>query len=146
MKMIEIVELKVKDKTPLFLEVDVPPKCMPLLVGDPKGETLLKWVEKPSNRESVLTWGIEASVKEVIEAMLGIALDRSEKEHWGIKQGSFTDAEQRLNELGIDEVTTTNNVVHPKDPSMLGTVIVAGGKCFPVIHNASRGICVLDDY
>ena len=117
--MIEIVELKVKDKTPLFLEVDVPPKCMPLLVGDPKGETLLKWVEKPSNRESVLTWGVEASVKQVIEAMLGIALNRSEKEQWGIKQDSFTNAEQRLNELGIDEVITTNNVVHPKDPSML---------------------------
>lgn len=143
--MIEIVELKVKDKTPLFLEVDVPPKCMPLLVGSPKGETLLKWVEKPSNRESVLTWGVEAPVKEVIEAMLRIALDRSEKEQWGIKQDSFTNAEQRLNELGIDEVITTNNVVHPKDPSMLGTIIVAGGKCFPVIHNVSRGICVLMD-
>ena len=142
--MIEVVELQVKGKTPVFMEVDVPPKCKPLLVGAPKGDALLKWVEQPSNRESVLTWGIEASVKEVIEAMLGIALDRSEKELWGIKQGSFTDAEQRLNELGIDEVITTNNVVHPKDPSMLGTVIVAGGKCFPVIHNVSRGICVLD--
>ena len=142
--MIEIVELQVKGKTPVFMEVDVPPKCMPLLVGNPKGETLLKWVEKPSNRESVLTWGIEASVNEVIEAMLGIALVRSEKEQWGIKQGSFTDAEHRLNELGITEVTTTDNIVHPKDPSMLGTVIVAGGKCFPVIHNVSRGICVLN--
>ena len=141
--MIEIVELQVKGKTPVFMEVEVPPKCKPLLVGAPKGDALLKWVEQPSNRESVLTWGIEASVKEVIEAMLGIALVRSEKEQWGIKQGSFTDAEHRLNELGITEVTTTDNIVHPKDPSMLGTVIVAGGKCFPVIHNVSRGICVL---
>ena len=141
--MIEIVEIQVKGKTPVFMEVDVPPKCMPLLVGNPKGDDLLKWVEQPSTRESVLTWGIEASVKEVIEAMLGLALDRSEKDLWGIKQSSFTDAEQRLNELGIDEVTTTDNVVHPKDPSMLGTIIVAGGKCFPVIHNVSRGLCIL---
>ena len=141
--MIEVIELKIKGKTPVFMEVEVPPKCMPLLVGNPKGSGILKWVEQPSNRESVLTWGIDASVNEVIEAMLGITLDRSEKEQWGIKQGSFTDAEQRLNELGINEVITTDNVVHPKDPSMLGTIIVAGGKCFPVIHNASRGICVL---
>lgn len=141
--MIEIVELQVKGKTPVFMEVEVPPKCMPLLVGNPKGEGLLKWVEKPSNRESVLTWGIEASVNDVLEAMLGLALDRSEKDQWGIKQDSFTNAEQRMNELGIDEITTTNNIVHPKDPSMLGTVIVAGGKCFPVIHNVSRGLCVL---
>ncbi len=141
--MIEIVELQVKGKTPVFMEVEVPPKCMPLLVGNPKGEGLLKWVEKPSNRESVLTWGIEASVNDILEAMLGLALDRSEKDQWGIKQDSFTNAEQRMNELGIDEIATTNNIVHPKDPSMLGTVIVAGGKCFPVIHNVSRGLCVL---
>ena len=75
--------------------------------------------------------------------MVGLALERSEKEEWGIKQSSFSNAEQRMNELGIDEVITTNNVVHPKDPSMLGTVIVAGGKCFPIIHNVSRGLCVL---
>ena len=59
--MIEIVELQVKGKTPVFMEVEVPPKCMPLLVGNPKGDDLLKWVEQPSNRKSVLTWGIEAS-------------------------------------------------------------------------------------
>ena len=141
--MIEIVEMKIKGKTPLFLEVNVPPKCMPLLVGNPKEDGLLKWVEQPSNRESVLTWGVNASVKEVIEAMLGFALDRSEKEQWGIKQSSFTSAEQRLNELGIDEVTTTDNLVHPKDPSMLGTIIVVGEKCFPVIHNVRRGLCIL---
>lgn len=142
--MIEIVELQVKGKTPVFMEVEVPPKCMPILVGNPKGDGLLKWVEQPSNRESVLTWGIDASVGEVVEAMVGLALERGEKDSWGIKQGSFTDAEQRMNELGIEGLNTTNNVVHPKDPSMLGTVIVAGGKCFPVIHNASRGLCVLD--
>ena len=143
MMMIEIVELQVKGKTPVFMEVEVPPKCMPLLVGNPKGDDLLKWVEQPSNRKSVLTWGIEATFKEVLEAMVGLALERSEKEEWGIKQSSFSNAEQRMNELGIDEVITTNNVVHPKDPSMLGTVIVAGGKCFPIIHNVSRGLCVL---
>ena len=141
--MIEIVEIQVKGKTPVFMEVEVPPKCMPLLVGNPKGDGLLTWVEQPSNRESVLTWGIEASVGEVLKAMLSLALDRSEKDQWGIKQDSFTNAEQRMNELGIDDIMTTDNIVHPKDPSMLGTVIVAGGKCFPVIHNVSRGLCVL---
>lgn len=141
--MIEVIELKIKGKTPVFMEVEVPPKCMPLLVGNPKGSGLLKWVEQPSNRESVLTWGIEASVSEVIETMVGYALARSEKEQWGVMQESYTSAEQRLNDLGIDEIITTDNVVHPRDPSMLGTVIVAGGKCFPVIHNVSRGLCVL---
>ena len=143
--MIEVIELKIKGKTPVFMEVEVPPKCMPLLVGNPKGSGLLKWVEQPSNRESVLTWGIEASVSEVIETMVGYALARSEKEQWGVMQESYTEAEQRLNDLGIEEIITTDNVVHPRDPSMLGTVIVAGGKCFPVIHNVSRGLCVLLD-
>ena len=143
--MIEVIELKIKGKTPVFMEVEVPPKCMPLLVGNPKGSGLLKWVEQPSNRESVLTWGIEASVSEVIETMVGYALARSEKEQWGVMQESYTSAEQRLNDLGIEEIITTDNVVHPRDPSMLGTVIVAGGKCFPVIHNVSRGLCVLLD-
>lgn len=143
--MIEILELKVKGKTPVFMEVDVPPKCMPLLVGNPKGDELLKWVEQPSNRETVLTWGIKASVNEVLEAMLSLTTQRDEKEDWGVKQGSFSDAEKRMNSLGINDLLTTNNVVHPKDPSMLGTIIVAGGKCFPVIHNASRGLCVLKE-
>ena len=141
--MIEIVELQSNGKTPLFLEEDVPPKCMPLLVGNPKGNSLLKWVEQPSNRESVLTWGIEASVKDVIDSMIELTLERSEKENWSVKQDSFSSAEKRMNDLGISEVITTENIVHPKDSSMLGTVIVSGKKCFPVIHNVSRGLCVL---
>ncbi len=142
--MIEILEIQVKGKTPLFLEVEVPPKCMPLLVGAPKGDGLLKWVEQPSNRGSVLTWGVEATVKDVLEAMVSHTLDRSKKDDWGVKQESFSSAEQRMNDLGIEEVVSTDNMVHPRDSSMLGTVIVAGGKCFPVIHNASRGLCVLE--
>lgn len=141
--MIEIVELQVKGKTPVFMEVEVPPKCMPILVGNPKGDALLKWVEKPSNRESVLTWGIDASVGEVVESMVSLTLERGEEDSWGVRQESFSNAEQRMNGLGIEGLNTTNNIVHPSDPSLLGTIIVAGGKCFPVIHNASRGICVL---
>jgi hypothetical protein len=142
--MIEILELKLKGKTPLFLEVEVPPKCKPLLVGAPKGKSLLKWVEQPSNRDSVLTWGLDASVNDVLEVMVSLTLTRDEKEDWGVKQDSFTNAEKRLNELGIDEVVVTDHIVHPKDSSMLGTIIVAGGKCFPVIHNVSRGLCILN--
>lgn len=141
--MIEIVELKVKGKTPVFMEVEVPLKCMPLLVGNPKGDDLLKWVEQPSNRGSVLTWGIDASVSDILDTMVRLTTQRNEKDQWGVKQESFSNAEERMNDLGILEVMTTGNVVHPKDPSMLGTIIVAGGKCFPVIHNASRGLCVL---
>ncbi len=141
--MIEIVELQVKGKTPVFMEVDVPVKCMPLLVGNPKGGDLLKWVEQPSNRGSVLTWGIDASVSDILDTMVCLTTQRGEKDQWGVKQESFSNAEKRMNDLGILEVITTDNVVHPKDPSMLGTIIVAGGKCFPVIHNASRGLCVL---
>jgi len=144
MMMIEILELKLKGKTPLFLEVEVPPKCKPLLVGAPKGDYLLKWVEQPSNRDSVLTWGLDASVNDVLEVMVSLTLTRDEKEGWGVKQDSFTNAEKRLNELGIDELVVTDNMVHPKDSSMLGTIIVAGGKCFPVIHNISRGLCILN--
>lgn len=145
MKMLEIVKMTGNKNTPLFLEVNVPPLCMPLLVGDPKGEKLLKWVEEPSNRESVLTWGMEATPEEVIRVMLEMVKERGNQEQWEIYHRSEEDALKRLEDMGIEEGVVDGLVAHPKDPALLGTLILIGDRCFPVIHNTRRGLGFVDE-
>jgi hypothetical protein len=139
--MIEILKLK-KTKTPLVLEVDVPPLCKPLLVGDPK-EGTLKWVESPSNRNTVLTWGQDCSVEEAVSQMVFMTLERSKAEGWGVEQPTLASATERLASLGILEVESREGIVFPKDPSFLGSLIVIGDRLFPVFHNVRRGVCVV---
>ena len=70
----EIVKVENK-KAPLFLEIPVPPYCTPILVC---GSTL-KWVEKASKKQTVITCFLTGSVKDVsdkcIEAIKEKALD-----------------------------------------------------------------------
>lgn len=139
--MLEIVKLK--GNAPLLLEVSVPPLCVPLLVGNPKGTSLLTWVERASSKDTIMTWGIEATPEAILSEMVKMALDRSSSEGWGVRQKSFADAEKRLLSLGIDQIQVSNTLVHPKAPSLLGSLILAGNKCFPVIHNIGRGLCVV---
>lgn len=140
--MIEVVRLKGKGKTPLFMEVDVPPMCKPLLVGSSK-EGILRWVESPSNRNTVLTWGQDSSLEEVVTEMIKMALERSLEESWGVLQDSEEEAMQRMSEVGIEDIIVREGLVFPKDPSILGSVIIIENKIFPVLHNVKRGICVI---
>ena len=140
--LVEIV--KMKGNPPLFLEAQVPPLCTPLLVGDPKGRALLKWVEKPSSKETILTWGVEATPEQVVDEMVSMACARDKLDSWGISQPTAQSAELRMRSLGVDEVTMSGNLVHPTDPTLLGSIIVIGGKCFPVLHNVRRGLCVVE--
>jgi len=139
--MIEILRLK-KSKTPLVLEVDAPPLCKPLLVGDPKGG-VLKWVETPSKRNTVLTWGQECSIEEAVARMLSMVIERGKVEGWGVEQPTLASAVERLQSLGIREVESREGIVFPKDPSFLGSMILIGDRLFPVLHNVRRGICVV---
>lgn len=139
--MIEILRLK-KSKTPLVLEVDVPPLCKPLLVGDPKGK-ILKWVENPSNRNTVLTWGQDCSIEEAVARMVSMVIERGDKEGWGVEQPTLASAVERLRSLGIREVESREGIVFPKDPSFLGSMIIIGDRLFPVLHNVRRGVCVV---
>ena len=140
--LVEVV--KMKGNPPLFLEAQVPPLCTPLLVGDPKGRALLKWVEKPSVKDTILTWGLEATLEEVIDAMVEMACARDKLDDWGISQPTVQNAQARMEALGVDEVSVSGNLVHPTDPTLLGSIIVIGGKCFPVLHNIRRGLCVIE--
>jgi hypothetical protein len=140
--MIEILKLK-KSKTPLVLEVDVPPLCRPLLVGNPSKDSVLRWVEAPSKRDTVLTWGQECPVEETVARMVTMVIERGAKEGWGIEQPSLASAVERLRSLGITEVESKEGLVYPKDPSFLGSVIVIGDRSFPVLHNVRRGFCVV---
>ena len=140
--MIEIIKLK-KDKTPLVLEVNVPPLCKPLLIGNPRESKLLRWVESPSNRSTVLTWGLDSSVEEIVEKMLEMTIERSSLEGWGVVQPDLPSAISRIKDMGIEEYESSEGLVFPKDPSILGSIIVVKDRFFPVIHNVKRGICVV---
>ena len=60
---LEVIHMR-KQKTPLMLEMPVPEKSFPYLVGNPKNdESNLKWVEQPSARSTVLSWGRECSLR-----------------------------------------------------------------------------------
>jgi len=141
--MIEVVRLKSKGKTPLFMEVDVPPMCKPLLVGSSKGG-VLRWVETPSNRNSVLTWGQDSSLEEVVSEMVKMTIKRSSEESWGVLQADEESAAQRMSDIGIEDILIREGLVFPRDPSILGSVIIMDNKLFPVLHNVKRGICVIN--
>ena len=46
-----------KPKSPIMLEMPVPEKSFPYLVGNPKKEGVLTWVETASTRGTVLFLG-----------------------------------------------------------------------------------------
>ena len=135
--------MRIKGEAPLFLEAQVPPLCSPILVGDPKGNSLMRWVEKASSRGTVYTWGVEATLDQVVGLMVSMAQSRSFKEGWGVDQLDTGKAKDRLKVLGVDEISVSGNLVHPTDPTLLGTVVLIGGKCFPILHNTRRALCVL---
>lgn len=141
--MFEVIRMESK-KTPLAIEVEVPPKCSPILVGNPKTDSLLRWVESPSRRGTVMSWGFPVKDAPILKEVLNMTLERSQSEGWGVIQGSLQLATERLKDLGIEEVESTNQVVHPKDPTLLGSLIIIGDMCFPVIHNARRALSVIN--
>jgi hypothetical protein len=64
-------------------------------------------------------------------------------DEWNIEQSDISRARERMSDLGIDEIDSEGNLVFPKDPSLFGSMILSGGKVFPVIHNASRALCII---
>jgi len=128
-----------------MIEVKVPPKCHPILIGNHRQEGgVLQWVEKPSKKSTVISWGVDANLKDVVDDMIRLTLDRSETEGWEVPQTDLKSARKRMLSLGIEEVEMTDNLVHPTDKSLLGTIVIIGDKCFPVIHNANRALCVVN--
>jgi len=142
---LEIIKLEKKDKTPLFLEIPVPEKTYPYLVGNPKKEgSLLSWAEKPSPRNTILSWGLECKIEEIICEMVEISKKRNNSENWGLNHISIKEAKAYFKDIGIDEVQINNNIISPKDPSLLGSIILIGEKKYPLIHNVRRGLGILE--
>lgn len=142
----EVVQVEVdpQGKTPLFLEIPVPEKTFPYLVGNPKKDsTILRWVEAPSTRGSVLTWGLSCPLSEVVKAMVEMTIERDKSEKWDVAHIQIAQARTRMESLGITETRQVGNLLVPQDPSLLGTILVLKGLLFPVIHNPSRGFCLL---
>ncbi len=140
---LEVIHMR-KQKTPLMLEMPVPEKSFPYLVGNPKNdEPNLKWVEQPSARNTVLSWGRECSLEEIVSEMRTMIIDRGNSEKWDVNHIYINTAEQRMSSLGISEVRQVEDMIVPQDPSLLGCIIVIGTKKYPLIHNPSRGLVVL---
>lgn len=125
-----------------MMEIKVPPKCSPILVAFPSDNGNLRWVERPSNRDTVLTWGLEEDPLKVFQMILEEIKTRSSE--WSIIQSDLGSAVKRMNDLGIDEVESDENLVYAKDVSLFGSMILSGGKVFPVIHNAPRAITIIN--
>ena len=140
---LEIIHMR-KSKVPLMLEMPVPEKSFPYLVGNPKNdESNLKWVEQPSARNTVLSWGRECSLEDIVSEMRAMIINRGNLENWDINHIYLNTAEQRMTSLGISEVRQVEDMLVPKDPSLLGCIVVIGTKKYPLIHNPSRGLVVL---
>jgi len=134
-------------KQPLMLSIDVPPLCTPVLVGNHRGVRegdRLRWVESLPKSGQVLTWRVPYPEEGVlIDEIIDKTVNRALEEGWDVLQQDFESAKRYLNSLGIEEVRQIGNLVVPKDPSLLGTLIISNNFCFPVIHNLKRGICII---
>ena len=140
---LEIIHMR-KQKTPLMLEMPVPEKSFPYLVGNPKNDSSnLTWVEQPSARNTVLSWGRECSLDDIIEEMKSMIINRGNSEKWDVNHIYINTAEQRMSSLGISETRQVEDMIVPQDPSLLGCIVVIGTKKYPLIHNPSRGLVVL---
>jgi hypothetical protein len=141
---LEILEIK-NQKTPILLELPVPEKSFPYLVGNTKENTLpLTWAEHPSPRNTTISWGVSCSIEEIISCMFELCKNRGEIEKWENFQICENDAKAHLSQLGITETRLINgNILVPSDPSLLGSIIIVGNKKFPLIHNPYRGICFI---
>lgn len=144
--MLEVIEYKIKKKAPLFLEIPVPPLTFPYLVGNPKKESdrLLSWAEKPSKNNTVLSWGMQVSIEEIIAEVKKLTLERNKTSNWGLDHIYLKDAVQFLKSQGIEEIIKQGNTISPKDPSLLGSIIIIKNRKYPLIHNVSRGLCFFE--
>jgi hypothetical protein len=146
-EILEVYELKTARKV-LMLSIEVPPLCTPMLVGNPKGTkgNMLKWVEKIPSNNNVITWGLaDLNEGEILAEIKTKVLERSHAEGWDILCKDLPSARARMRDQGIDETKQIEDILVPKDPSLLGSVIFIGDLCFPVIHNVSRGLLVIKD-
>jgi hypothetical protein len=142
-KILEIIHMK-KSKAPVMLEMPVPEKSFPYLVGNPKKEgESLTWVEAPNARGTILSWGQDCSVEELIADMTSLVKKRGSEEGWGVVQICTNTAGQRMQSLGISETHRVGDLVVPSDPTLLGCIIIIGSKKYPLIHNPSRGITII---
>lgn len=132
-------------KAPVLLEMPVPEKSFPYLVGNhKKGEAPLRWVETPSNRNTILSWGISCSIQEIVDCMLNLTKERALKEQWGSVQIYEAQGKAHMSRLGIEETTLIKGeILVPTDPSLLGSILIIGTQKYPLIHNPSRGICFI---
>ena len=143
MTILELVNIE-STKTPLFLELPVPELTYPYLVGNPKKQgSLLSWVEKPTPRNTVLSWGLSCSVEEIVSSMVELTSSRSLSEKWETNYITLEEAKNYFTSLSIDKIQVNDNVITPEDPSLLGSIIIIKGKKYPLIHNVKRGLCFL---
>lgn len=136
----EIVKVENK-KAPLFLEIPVPPYCTPILVC---GSTL-KWVEKASKKQTVITCFLTGSVKDVSDKCIEAIKEKAKSESWNSFFNSEDGAIKKVQLEGVGKTKRLGNLIVPQEHDLLGTLIVFEDKIYPVIHNSIRAICFIED-
>jgi hypothetical protein len=140
----EIVKIENK-KAPLFLELPVPPYCYPILVGGSK-TTTLKWMEKATQKHTVLCWSVNnISLEEVSEQCILAIKERAKNDNWNSFASTEEEAIKRLKLEGIEKVKRIDDMVVPQEHDLLGTIIIFENKFYPVIHNSIRAICFIEN-
>lgn len=140
----EIVKIENK-KAPLVLEVPVPPYCYPILVGGSKN-TSLKWMEKATQKHTVLCWSVNNSNLDVLSSdCIKAIYDRALTDGWDSFASTEDEAIKKVKEHGIDKVKRIDNMIVPQEHDLLGTILIFEDKFYPVIHNSIRAICFIKE-
>lgn len=138
----EIVKIENK-KAPLFLEVPVPPHCVPILVGGSKNSTL-KWADRATAKQTILTWSVDSSIEDISKLCLQYIYDRAMQDEWDCFALSEEEAIKKVKSHGIEKVKRIDNMIVSQEPDLLGTIIIFENKFYPVIHNSIRAICFIE--
>ena len=140
---LDLIEYQTSKPPPFFVEAPVPEATAPYLVGNPRAEEKepLCWAD--GSRNKILTWGVTCSVEEIISSMKKLILIRSRIFNWGVEQEEISKAKNRMEKLDLIPIQVNGDLVTPQSPDLLGSVLIIGGKKYPVIHNPARGVCIL---
>jgi len=139
-------------KLPLMIEVPVPPESGPYLVTSSKAVT---WREAPFSGGFVRAVVRQVQPNLLFAELLEAVMAASETYGWGSVVASVGEAEARMQEYDFSEYDVLDHenapwlpasvrfAIVPTDRAYVGTVFVADDSAAAVVHNPSRGICIV---
>ena len=143
-----------RGKAPLYVELPVNPDTGPFIVSGTRGVLpVYRTTNDGRIRAAVRVASPDLLFREVISAFVPLSVS----EGWGavFPVGGENDARARMVEFGFDEVDVVKPedadwvppghvILLPRDRAYVGTLVTfRSGAVAMVVHNPSRGICVV---